>query len=121
MGSIDFDSEPAYWYERTMRSSEAARLPIRRRIAIDRDEALVAREVRRHLDRIVTPMPGVAAQAFDPALSRAQIAHLCGVCQLRFTRAEWRQRRLWRSIYPKGGGRVDLYRHLVCPRSTRES
>lgn len=112
MGTVDFGSEPAYWYEKTMRSSEAAGLPIRRRAAISRDEALIAREVRQHLDRIVTAAPSGYGAASAP---RVALTRICGVCNQSFSRAEWRQRRVWRSIYPRGAGRVDLYRHSVCP------
>jgi hypothetical protein len=109
VGSIDFGGEPAYWYEKTMRDSERAGLAVRSRPAINRDERLIAREVRRHLDRVVIP------RADAPRVVSTRPVRLCGACQQPFTRAEWRARRLWRVIYPRNGGRLELFRHVICP------
>jgi hypothetical protein len=119
VGSIDFDSEPAYWYEKTLRSAEAAQLPTRHRPPVNRDEALVAREVRRHLDRVILAHVALAEQPqlAQRAQARTQ-ARTCASCGQRFSRRDWNARRLWRVIYSptsRGGGRVELFRHLICP------
>lgn len=112
VGSIDFDSEPAYWHEKTMRDSERAGLPTRHRPPISRDEALIAREVRRHLDRVVM---APAAQKMEMAPSHGAQLRSCAACGQRFSRRDWNARRLWRVIYPRGGGSLQLFRHLICP------
>ena len=112
MATVDFDSEPAYWYESTVRSARAAGLPVRHRPAVNRDERLMAQEVARHLERTVI------AQTSAPAVHPAADARTCAQCGQRFSRRSWRARRLYRVIYPpasRGGGRVELYRHLICP------
>lgn len=113
MGSVDFTSEPAYWYEKTVRDSRKAGLPTRSRPAVSRDEKLMAQEVARHLERIVIA-PKSAPQAEH---SRAQ-TRTCAKCGAKFSRRAWAEKRLWRVIYPPtshGGGRLELYRHLICP------
>lgn len=112
MATVDFDSEPAYWYEKTMRDSRHAGLPVRHRPAVNRDERLMAQEVARHLERVVI------AQTAAPAVHPAPHARLCARCGQRFSRRAWGDKRLWRVIYPpasRGGGRLELYRHLICP------
>jgi hypothetical protein len=112
VATVDFDSEPAYWYESTVRSARAAGLPVRHRPAVNRDERLMAQEVARHLERVVI------AQTAAPAVHPAPHARICAQCGQRFSRRAWGDKRLWRVIYPpasRGGGRVELYRHLICP------
>lgn len=112
MATVDFDSEPAYWYESTVRSARAAGLPVRHRPAVNRDERLMAQEVARHLERVVI------AQTAAPAVHPSPQARTCAKCGQRFSRRAWGERRLWRVIYPpstRGGGRLELYRHLICP------
>ena len=112
MATVDFDSEPAYWYEKTMRDSRHAGLPVRHRPAVNRDERLMAQEVARHLERVVI------AQTAAPAVHPGSHARICAQCGQRFSRRAWGDKRLWRVIYPpasRGGGRVELYRHLICP------
>ena len=112
MATVDFDSEPAYWYEKTMRDSRKAGLPVRHRPAVNRDERLMAQEVARHLERVVI------AQTAPPAVTPKAHARTCAKCGQRFSRRAWSDKRLWRVIYPstaRGGGRLELYRHLICP------
>lgn len=112
MATVDFDSEPAYWYEKTMRDSRNAGLPVRHRPAVNRDERLMAQEVARHLERVVI------AQVAPPARMPKTRGRICARCGQRFSRRAWGDKRLWRVIYPStacGGGRVELYRHLICP------
>lgn len=119
MGSIDFDSEPAYWYIKTLRESHKANLPTRSRPAVSRDEALQAAEVRRRVERQTLGYgrtQGDARRAANEAFVEAvAAAHTCAVCGSPFTRAQLRARRLWRVIYPPHGGRIELWRHSICP------
>ena len=117
MGTVDFSDEPAYWYEKTMRDTERAGLPVRHRPAINRDEKLIAGEVRRHLDRVV-----VARASAPPSpltIKTRPGARICAMCGQRFSRRDWQARRLWRVVYPAAtrahGARVELYKHLICP------
>ena len=116
MATVDFDSEPAYWYEKTMRDSRAAGLPTRHRPAVNRDERLMAQEVARHLNRVVIA-PNSAPRP-DLAPPTAAHARVCAKCGAKFSRRQWSEKRLWRVVYPstaRGGGRLELYRHLICP------
>ena len=109
MGTVDFDSEPAYWYEKTIRSSRRAGTTIRTRAAINRDEALIAGEVNRHTRRTVL---GYVGAEVKPAQNKN-----CAHCGQPFSRAAWRERRLWRVIYPSHHDteQLKLWRHLICP------
>lgn len=114
MATVDFDSEPAYWYEKTLRDSRRAGLPTRSRPAVNRDERLMAQEVARHLERVVIAR-GQAPEMTPPTRAHAR---LCAKCGQKFSRRAWAEKRLWRVIYPpstRGGGRLELYRHLICP------
>lgn len=113
MATVDFSSEPAYWYEKTVRDSRKAGLPVRSRPAVSRDEKLMALEVARHLDRIVV----ARAQKHELAQPRAH-TRLCAKCGQRFSRRAWAEKRLWRVVYlptSAGGGKLEQYRHLICP------
>ena len=117
MGSIDFGSEPAYWYEKTIRDSERNHLPVRSRPAINRDEKLIAGEVRRHLDRqtfakATRPTPD-AEPTYAPRVGAN--VQFCATCGLPFTKRAWTARKVWKVIYPRAGGRIEIYRHGVCP------
>lgn len=113
MGSIDFDSEPAYWYISTMRDSKKAGLPVRSRPAVNRGETLQAQEVRRRVERLAYGYRASVSHAFEDMVNAA---HTCAACQTHFTRREWRERRLWRVIYPREGGRIEVFRHTICPK-----
>ena len=112
MATVDFDSEPAYWYEKTMRDSRAAGLAVRSRPAVSRDERLMALEVARHLNRTVLAQRSPNAHELAQPGSHARI---CAACGQHFSRRGWNARRLWRVVYPRTGGKLELYRHLICP------
>lgn len=116
MATIDFSSEPAYWYEKVIRDSERNGLPVRSRPAVNRDEQLIARDVRRHLDRVTIARGSRAEVAQNTQFTHART---CAFCGQRFSRAEWNAKRLWRVIYPRGGERIEYYRHLICPTTGR--
>jgi hypothetical protein len=120
MSSIDFESEPAYWYIKTMRDTERAGLAKRWRPAVNRDEALKAQEVRRRVGRTTFGHRGFLSNesGYTVFVEMVAHAHICAKCNEPFSRRageRWRERRLWRVIYPRAGGRIEVWRHTVCP------
>lgn len=105
MGSIDFDSPLAETYITQVRQFERAGKQPRRRAAVDRGEALRAREVRRRVDRLTM---GYQAQIEGPAWQGPETCSECGG-----TIAASSAALPWRCIYTKSG-RVDLYRCERC-------